>query len=448
MQHKFVRAKGGRPIAVDWTSLTRPGQDLVRPSPDHTRTLTLVSLHFHPEPIGTAVPVSDFAAWCVEQGWDVCTLTGLPHYPSRRVMPEARDCRVHDQDGRTMRWRGVRVRRLSHFVARSPGALGRFITEGSFAIRLAMHGLFRTALHQKVVSVCPSLLAVAVVSLFRPTHHTVIVHDLPSGLGAGVAGANTFLVALVRSIERWSLSRADRLIAVSHALKEQLTHAGVSTPCVVIPPHINEQAICVLPERSGLVTALYSGAVGLKQGFETLLDAAALIEQTQDNKVRFVVRGDGGTARELEKAITDRALACVSFEPLVATDQLSRGLADGHIHIILQRPEASSYAMPSKLFATLAAGRPFIATACQESDLGRLTRASGAGLLVPYNDPHALAQAVIRLSQDARLRVEMGARGRRYLEAELSRGALCAKTLEIVENRDPMEPRLRAGDAD
>jgi colanic acid biosynthesis glycosyl transferase WcaI len=83
--------------------------------------------------------------------------------------------------------------------------------------------------------------------------------------------------------------------------------------------------------------------------------------------------------------------------------------------------------MPSKLGNILAAGGPFIATARPETELGRVTTESQAGLLTPPEDAGALAQAIVRLAQDDGARKKMGLRARQFAEARLGRDKIMAE---------------------
>ena len=64
----------------------------------------------------------------------------------------------------------------------------------------------------------------------------------------------------------------------------------------------------------------------------------------------------------------------------------------------------------------MAVGRPFVATALPGSLLWQLQERSGAFLCVPPNEPAAFADAVLRLADDEALRLELGRRGRSFVE--------------------------------
>ena len=63
-----------------------------------------------------------------------------------------------------------------------------------------------------------------------------------------------------------------------------------------------------------------------------------------------------------------------------------------------------------------------------------IVRDGETGFLVPARDSRALAEAVLRLLRDKKLRREMGERGYIMLTTSLSLDAIAAKTREVYQN--------------
>ena len=119
-------------------------------------------------------------------------------------------------------------------------------------------------------------------------------------------------------------------------------------------------------------------------------------------------------------------LDTVSFFPLQSRDRFQLLLNAADIHLVVQKHKASDLVMPSKLGNILAAGRPFIAMARPETELGRVTTESQAGLLTPPEDAAALAQAIVRLAQAEEARKKMGLMARQFAAAWLGRDKIMA----------------------
>src|SRR5688500_3426717 len=87
-----------------------------------------LSQYFPPEMGAPAARVSELAARWVEQGHQVCVLTGFPNHPTGVVPPEYRG-RVLQRE----QWRGVEVLRTWIYATANKGVLRRGLAYGSFA---------------------------------------------------------------------------------------------------------------------------------------------------------------------------------------------------------------------------------------------------------------------------------------------------------------------------
>jgi glycosyltransferase involved in cell wall biosynthesis len=66
--------------------------------------------------------------------------------------------------------------------------------------------------------------------------------------------------------------------------------------------------------------------------------------------------------------------------------------------------------------------------------LGFRSRNALTGLLVPPDNPHLLAQAVLKLMNDPGLAAHMGAAGRRLVEAKFSVERMVAETTALCDD--------------
>jgi len=179
---------------------------------------------------------------------------------------------------------------------------------------------------------------------------------------------------------------------------------------------------------------LYAGNLGEKQGLEVILEAAALTRGKPS--IRYLVAGEGAARDRIKLRAQDLGLDNLTFLPLQSNSRLPLLLAAADLHLVVQRQKAADLVMPSKLTNIMAAGRPFIATAGEATELARVTTESRAGLVVPPEDGRALAQAVLGLAGDPGARKEMGVRARRYAEAFWDRERILRQWEELLRGFD------------
>lgn len=385
-----------------------------------SRDVLFVTQYYRPELIGSGPFSADLAEWLAGCGRQVTVLTGLPHYPASEVFPAYRDRR-----GMREECNGVTVERLGAWIPRRRSAVARIAGEAWFL----MYGAFalatgRVSRHAVVLSLCPSILSVALGAMarLRNGRTVAIVHDIQSGLasGLGMVGRGG-LARLMRSCERMVLNRADLVVVLSQEMADELRRIGVTAPVEVVPIWVDTDQVRPLPARNdGRLTVLYSGNLGKKQGLGQVIDMAQTL-QARRPEIDIVLRGNGNQAEDLRQQIAERSLANVRLTELLPDGGLSEGLAEGDIHLVPQDPDAAAFAVPSKVFNIMAAGRPFVATAHPGSLLWRLRHRSGAFICVPPNDAAAFADAVLQLADDATLRATLGERGRQFVERHLAK---------------------------
>jgi len=156
-----------------------------------------------------------------------------------------------------------------------------------------------------------------------------------------------------------------------------------------------------------IVARMHRGEPG--KGHAALLDAWPRVRSFSPNARLWVV-GDGTARADLELRASELGTCGVEFLGRISDDELSS----------LYR-RASAFAMPSQQegFGLVYAeamwhGLPCIGSSADAAK--EVIRSGETGIIVPYGDSTALADALIRLLVDSDLRESMGARAR--IEAE------------------------------
>ena len=162
---------------------------------------------------------------------------------------------------------------------------------------------------------------------------------------------------------------------------------------------------------------LHAGAMGLKQGLENVVDAAALADE-QNRPIRFVLLGDGSQRRSLE----DRAkgVAKLTFMTLVDDSTFKRALGAADVLLVNERPGLSEMAVPSKLTAYMTSGRPVLAATEPGSATAEQLRRSAGGVRIDPGHPGELLSEALRLAGDRDLATEMGRNGQQFCREQLS----------------------------
>ncbi len=390
-------------------------------------SLLVLSNYYHPEPTGSAPPITDLSLWLAENGLKPDVLAARPSYPKNDVY-EGYENGQCDREN----FAGVNVRRVWSFVAKSRGVVGRLLSETSFALA-ALNARERRYLG--VICVCPSIFVVAVAPYFvqRGGRVVAIVHDIQSGLAANLKfGIGSLLTGVLRALEAWSLNRCDGLIALSPAMADELRGLGVKVPISVIPPQVNVREIRPTPlPGADRALAVYSGNLGRKQGLDQVLGLAAELLR-RDAKIDILIRGEGSERAGLEAQAQHEGLTNVQFADLAPRDALSEAMGAATLHLVPQTPGGANFALPSKIFSIMASERPYVATASSGTPLAIVTGEAGAGICVEPNDAKAFADAVERLVSNPEMGEGFGRSGRHYVESTIDREVVCRKIVATL----------------
>ena len=186
-----------------------------------------------------------------------------------------------------------------------------------------------------------------------------------------------------------------------------------------------------------MVTLLYSGNLGFRQDLGTVLRAVTQINS--DIALSVLVVSSGKGLPEVRELVSALVLKNVEFRDPVPLHQLPDLLAEGDIHVICQKLGTEGLLVPSKIYGTLAAGRPSIFVGPKRCEVATILDDSGSGLIVEPGDVAAAVDALKTLASSSVLRRQMGERAKRYYDEHFGRKRGVTRIVDIL-NRAATKP--------
>ena len=185
-----------------------------------------------------------------------------------------------------------------------------------------------------------------------------------------------------------------------------------------------------LAEPAGPPTIAFVGRLLDDKGIRTLVAAHRLL-RAQGSEVRLLIAGAPDPANPT--SVTGEEAAFWNTEPGITwlghVSDISALWARAHIAVL---PSRGGEGLPLSLLEAAACGRAMIATdvpGCREIVLPEKT-----GLLVPVDDPAALAGAIGRLAAAPQLRAQFAAAARQLAESRFSAEIVGQQTVALYRN--------------
>ena len=373
----------------------------------------------------------EIALRLVDQGHEVTIVTGRYSYLTGAAKG---DCRYPD---------GIRVVFAPTLGSLHKSYLRRMLVFLSFAISSFFVAL-RSGPHDVVLGTSPPILQwfpTVAVALVRRKPCVLEVRDLwpEFAIALGVL-RNPLLIAAAKSSERLLYRFASAVVVNSPGYTSYLEQHGVpESKVVLIANGVNPSAF--YPSDKGeefraeyglgnSFVVMYTGALGLANGVESLLQAAFLLRDECD--LKFVIVGDGKHKPKLRRMARDLGLANMLFLPAKPKSRIPGFLAAADVCVAtLANVPSLQVTYPNKIFDYMAAGRPTVLAI--EGPIREVVEASGGGICIIPGDGGALAEAFLRLRRSPLLRAEMGVKARSYVEQYFNRAEQAKHFAELLE---------------
>jgi glycosyltransferase involved in cell wall biosynthesis len=211
-----------------------------------------------------------------------------------------------------------------------------------------------------------------------------------------------------------------------------------------VPAETRDQARARLGWASSDFVCLHAGNMGQKQGLDNLLEAAQVL---RDPDVKIVLSGDGNDRMRLAERARALKLANLSFTDLQAPGRFEAMLRAADVLILQQRTSVNDMALPSKLTAYFASGRPVVAAVAPTSGAAKEIQAASAGIVVSAGEPSALAESLILLKGSPETAGRLGRAGDEHARRVLSGEQALAGYDRLLENLLTTANRARTAHA-
>lgn len=403
----------------------------------------LLNHYYWPDVSANAQYGTQLAEDLVRAGMDVHTIASVGDYLGRRKTPLAK----YEEHN------GVHIHRVpvTNFGKRT--AKHRLLDAVSFHA-MAFLVAMRLPRPDVLITQTAPLLIVAsarLISWLRRSRLVVWCQDVwpDIAFALGLFRRKSYSGRVFRWVSHASMRRADCIVAIGRCMQNYLSATlRMKHGRIVYFPNWGDSKDLQPVEHENndfrhalgcddKFVVLYSGNMGWGHPFESIMAAAA--ELAGDDRIRFLLIGDGQRRPYIEDYVRTHALENVILLPYQPYEQLSRSLSAGDVHLISLDERLDGLLIPSKLYGALAVARPVLFLGSDGNEIAYVLRDTGCGMRITPSDPAVLVAALQDAAARASVWKEMGRKGYGYFLQHLTR--------ELGTDRYVRLLREMAGDA-
>ncbi len=413
----------GNQIGISWLPTDRSS---------HVKII-FINRFFFPDISATSQMLSDLAFFLAGQGHDITVITSRQLYDAAAAGLPAKET-----------VNGVAIRRVAASTFGRGNLVGRALDYLTFYLSAAV-SLWHCVKRETIVvaKTDPPLISIpaALVCKLRGAKLANWLQDLfPEVAEAlGTRWVRSPVASFLRGLRNRSLRAAETNIVLGERMASRVEALGIRRESIrIVPNWANGAQIRPIDARSSPIrrdwglerrfVVSYSGNMGRAHEFDTILRAARLVQAAEAkgadapaeirNRTAFLFIGGGAQRESIEREGRELGLTELIFKPYQPREKLADSLGAADVHLASLRPELEGLIVPSKIYGSLAAGRPVVFIGAEDGEIGQLVRRENLGFVAKPGKDAELADVLLKLRDDEPLRVEMGARARRVFEAQ------------------------------
>ena len=402
-----------------------------------------VSQYFPPEMGAPAARASELSRHWANMGHDVTVLTGFPNHPTgvvpREYAAKFRRLVVREKIS------AVNVVRTWLLPFPNRKAYERILNYSSFCLSAASTGLLVSRPDVVIASSPQLLVGLSGLWLARCKRVPFVfeVRDLwPESLAAvGAGDGNSMLHRTLAKIAGFLYRNCDRVVVVTPAFEDHLIkywdlprnkisviENGVETD--LFAPVLKTDLRKRWDAEKKFVVS-YIGTMGMAHGLETVITAAAKLQDTNP-EILFLLVGEGAEKERIVALAKERSLNNLQFLDQQPRQEIPAYIAASDACLVpLKKTDVFKTVIPTKMLEFMSCARPVILGV--EGQARTILEEAGGGISIEPEDPQALADAICYLAANRDHARILGENGREYIVRKFSRRQTAEKYIRMLK---------------
>ena len=322
--------------------------------------ILLLNQVFYPDVVATAQYLTELAAALRERGHEVTVVSSRRAYEHPEILYPSRE-----------QWQGVKIIRV--FSTRfGKGAKWRRAADFASFLIFCCARLLILPRHDVVVALTTPPL-ISFIGAWRAKLwgakfcYWVMDFNPDEAIAAGWLRADSFAAKFLERLSRFSLRRAEKIIALDRFMRDRIVAKNIATEkVVVIPPWSQDgevrfdaagrEEFRAKHGLTGKFVVAYSGNHSPVHPLDTVMQAADRLHGEKDIVFAFI-GGGSEFVRVKQWAEGNPQVLCLPYQPLV---KLSSSLSAADAHLVVMGNAMLGLVHPCKIYNIFAVGAPVL----------------------------------------------------------------------------------------
>jgi len=307
----------------------------------------ILSINYWPEVAGIGAFTTYRAEHLAAAGHEVEVCTTFPYYPEWKVSPDYAGKLAASEERN-----GVRIVRSYAYIPNPVTSLRRVLHEASFIASCLVSAVVRKRPDLLLVVSPPLGLAVNAFLLSRLWRIPYVfdVEDLQPDSAADLGMLPSWALWLLYKVENAAYRHASLVSTLTNGMRKRIIDKGIPEEKVeLLEPRMDDSLIDIGPEEGrafrqcygfeNKFLATHTGNMGVKQGLDVIVNAAAL--NRSDDSMLFLLVGDGASCGRIQGRVAELGLRNVRFLPLLSAVDYRGLLAASDVCLVTQQKSVS-----------------------------------------------------------------------------------------------------------
>lgn len=362
-------------------------------------TFLIISQVYPPDPTSVGQHMHDAAKGLAQRGLRVRVLTSARGYDNPSIKYPSRE---------TMD--GVDVIRLPLSSLGKKTMAHRLVAQSMFLLQAVIRGIFTPGLVGILVSTSPPMASVSalIIRIFRRAKVKFWVMDLnPDQLiEMGKITEQSLPARAFNALNRAILRVSDDVVALDRFMADRLNKKrDVREKMTVLPPWPHSEHMDSISHESnpfrkqhgldGKFVVMYSGNHGATTPVQTILDAAAKMQDREELVFMFI--GGGVGKRDVERTMAEHPTARIINLPYQPFDQLQYSLSAADVHLVTMGNDVVGVIHPCKVYGAMALARPILLVGPPECHVADIMNERNIGIHIQHGDVEGAVAAIEKL---------------------------------------------------